>query len=257
MRSVTVVQRTTPSFRRGVVLVEPAATATIVGVLDVSPVVWRWVRQAALVGAEIRRPRRSAPVGSVGARRSFRSASVVSTTGPIRPGLLGAQVDVHSCDSVDGEVGPASDDVALVVMASRSHTPDSDGGIAGLSGDEFLILVSSGEELPLSAPPAISDMPDLNEQGRGWVALVGMAGRMQVGGFLNPSGREPAAHRDDAAIRRSAGSTPRTGCAPVPASARTDRGLSARPIVARTGPLAPVIGTISAHGSRRIRKPVR
>lgn len=179
-----------------------AATATVIGALKASPVVLRWVLKARSAGAEIRRP-----------RREIRYAAGTGT---------GQVLDLEAFERVDDTFGRPAGAEELVVLASRTGDA-ADATIAGLHGDEIVVLLPAGTTV------------DHDEPGRAWVALVGLAGRPGNTTVIEPSVRETTARRGAAVIRH-----PRTGGVPATA-ARTDRGLSARGKYGRTGPPALVL----------------
>ena len=196
------------------------ATAIVIGTLEPTPLVWRWVRRAISAGAEIVRPRTGV--------RSPRFA-------------VDDPVDLTGFERVDALAAPVTGNDVLVMLVSRTGDHDGDlhgdratgghgaGAVAGLSGDELVVL------LPADGGRAAAE--DSAEAGRAWVALVSLAGRPRNTTAFEPLVREATARRDATAIRRSARPIPRTGCAPAPA-ARPDRGLSARATFARTGPFS-------------------
>jgi hypothetical protein len=198
--------------------VDPA-TAIVIGTLEPSPLVWRWVRRAISAGAEIRRPRRGSRVPRYAA---------------------GGPIDLDGFEPVDELAAPVTGDDVLVMLASRTGRRHGDGVVAGLSGDEFVVLLPADGGPRAGQFPARPAEEDSADAGRAWVALVGLAGRLRNPTALEPLGRGATPRRDATVIRRPARSVPRTGCAPVP-SARPDRGLSARATFARTGPPALVL----------------
>ena len=213
------------------------ATAMVIGTLEPTPLVWRWVRRAISAGAEIVR------------------------SGPdVRVPRYAADdpVDLTGFERVDALAAPATGDDVLVMLVSRPGdrrtTGHGDGAVAGLSGDELVVLV------PADGGRAAAE--DSAEAGRAWVALVSLAGRPRNATAFDPLGREAAPRRDATVMRRSARPIPRTGCAPAPA-ARPDRGLSVRATFARTGPFDSTAGLarppLVLVGSRDVRgrRPVR
>lgn len=211
------------------------ATAMVIGTLEPTPLVWRWVRRAISAGAEIRRPR--------------------PETGMPRY-AADAPVDLAGLERIDALAAPTGDDV-LVMLVSRTGDHDGDGAVAGLSGDELVVLVPAGR----GHEPAAEDSA---EAGRAWVALVSLAGRPRNTTAFEPPVREAAVRRDATASRRSARPIPRTGCAPA-STARPDRGLSARATFARTGPFNSSVPRLVLVGGREThdthdmhgRRPVR
>jgi GGDEF domain-containing protein len=124
-------------------------TAIVIGTLEPSPLVWRWVRRAMSAGADIRR----ACTWSHAARYA-----------------AGRSIDLDMFERIDDIAAPASGDGVLVMLAVRHR-----GGnvVAGFSGDECVVLLPAVEPMPAEQDSA----PDSAQAGRAWVALVGLAGR--------------------------------------------------------------------------------
>jgi hypothetical protein len=172
--------------------VEPTATATVIGALEASPVVRRWVRQARTAGAEIWRPRKGLPTKA--------TAGVLEPL--TSPTLRGRTIDLAGFERVDGSFAPPPGDEAVVILASR--TVDGGGGtIAGLSGDEVLVLLSADDELALSQVPLSgTSSADSDGSGSAWVALVSLAGRIRNATTIGQAGR-PGRSDHDRPVRRA------------------------------------------------------
>ncbi len=129
------------------------ATAMVIGTLEPSPLVWRWVRRAISAGAEVRRPRPGCP----STPRASRYAA-------------GAPTDLDGFERIDELGAPATGDDVFVMLAARQQ-----GGtvIAGFSGDECVVLLPADRHVPAE--------PDSAQAGRAWVVLVGLAGRPDRG----------------------------------------------------------------------------
>lgn len=229
------------------------ATAMVIGTLEPTPLVWRWVRRTISAGAEIYRPRPDARVVRYAADDP---------------------VDLTGLERVDSLAAPTTGNDVLVMLVSRTGDHDGDhrgdhdgdhhgdhhgdhrtrghgnGAVAGLSGDELVVLV------PADGGRAAAE--DSAEAGRAWVALVSLAGRPRNTTAFEPIVREATARRDATVNRRSTRPIPRTGCAPAPA-ARPDRGLSARATFARTGSFDSAAPPLVLVGGRDVRgrRPVR
>ena len=128
------------------------ATAMVIGTLEPSPVVWRWVRRAISAGAEVRRPR-----SEVHAPRY----------------AVGGPIDLDGFERIDELGAPAAGDDVLVMLAGRHQSANV---IAGFSGDECVVLLPADRQMP-----AEPDLAHEAHAGRAWVALVGLAGRPDRG----------------------------------------------------------------------------
>ena len=172
-------------------MVEPTATATVIGALKASPVVRRWVRQARSAGAEIWRPRKDLPT------KQYVGVHEPLTSMPVR----GLRIDLGTFERVDPSFGPAAGDETVVILASR--TVDGAGGatIAGLSGDEVVVLLSA-DELALAGLSESGDSSaDSDGAGSAWVALVSLAGRIRNATAIGQAGRS---HHDRPVTARTA-----------------------------------------------------
>jgi hypothetical protein len=148
--------------------VEPTATATVIGALKASPVVRRWVRQARSAGAEIWRPRKDLPT------KQYVRVHEPLTSMPVR----GLRIDLDTFERVDPSFGPAADET-VVILASRTVDGACGATIAGLSGDEVVVLMSADELAWAGLSESGDSSADNDGAGSAWVALVSLAGRIR------------------------------------------------------------------------------
>ena len=115
--------------------------------------------------------------------------------------VRGLRIDLGTFERVDPSFGPAAGDETVVILASR--TLDGAGGatIAGLSGDEVVVLLSA-DELALAGLSESGDSSaDSDGAGSAWVALVSLAGRIRNATAIGQAGQS---HHDRPVTARTA-----------------------------------------------------
>jgi hypothetical protein len=156
--------------------VDPA-TAMVIGTLEPSPLVWRWVRRAISAGAEVRRPRRGLDATRNASQYATRNASQYATRNATRY-AAGGPIDLDGFERIDELGAPAAGDDVLVMLAGRHRGGDV---VAGFSGDECVVLLPADWQVPAEQDSERDSEHDSAHAGRAWVALVGLAGRPDRG----------------------------------------------------------------------------
>lgn len=171
---------------------EPTAAATVIGALKASSAVRRWVCQARSAGAEIWRPRKEAWTGQQ--QRPMLDSHEFAAASDI-PSLRGRTIELDMFERIDNSFGRATGEEALVVLASRAQSGDSYEAIAGLSGDELVMLLSAADAAALTGSQHSDDSAAEQTDGAGsaWVALVSLAGRLRNATVIGPGAGWPGA----------------------------------------------------------------